>query len=170
MWRSLASTRPTHWTRVNLCCSPTLPSPRTRASSRVRQFIHNPQSVPSVLQHASAVCSALFWRPLLHPVNHFSRGIDIFLHRCLLLPLVTISALESKQMAAKKVAAVIGYGDCRRRMTLPTDNYSPTHSNVTTHRSRHRPQLCGALGEQGLRRRAGEPHRVEARDGHRADS
>ena len=92
------------------------------------------------------------------------------MHRCLLLPLVTISALESKQMAAKKVAAVIGYGDCRRRMTLPMDNYSPTHSNVTTHRSRHRPQLRGALGEQGLRRRARQPHGVEARDGHHADS
>ena len=92
------------------------------------------------------------------------------MHRCLLLPLVTISALESKQMAAKKVAAVIGYGDCRRRMTLPTGNYSPTHSNVTTHRSRHRPQLRGAVVIEGLRRRARLPHRFEARDRQQADS
>ena len=36
--------------------------------------------------------------------------------------------------------------------------------------TRHRPQLRGALVIEGLFRRAGEPHGVEARDGHHADS
>ena len=35
--------------------------------------------------------------------------------------------------------------------------------------TRHRPQLRGALVIEGLFRRAGEPHGVEARDGHHAD-
>ena len=56
------------------------------------------------------------------------------MHRCayclLLLLVESTSALENKQMAAKKVAAVIGYGDFRRRITLPMDDHSPTHSNV----------------------------------------
>ena len=39
----------------------------------------------------------------------------------LLLLVNSTSALESK-MAAKKVAAVIGYGDFRRRITLPMDD------------------------------------------------
>ena len=56
------------------------------------------------------------------------------MHRCaygpLLLLVGSISALESKMAARSKVAAVIGYGDFRRRITLPMDDHSPTHSNV----------------------------------------
>ena len=47
----------------------------------------------------------------------------------LLLLVNSTSALESK-MAARKVAAVIGYGDFRRRITLPIDDYIPIHINV----------------------------------------
>ena len=56
------------------------------------------------------------------------------MHQCaygpLLLLITSTSALESKMAARSKVAAVIGYGDFRRRITLPMDDHSPTHSNV----------------------------------------